>query len=226
VREILEPQVGCPVALLNDARMATLGELEFGHGRQARTLVFFTLGTGIGGGVAVDGVLRLGPLGAAGEIGHQTIVPDGATCTCGNRGCLETLASGPALAARGVFLLQCGRAPILRDLVDGDPGKVTPREMALAAERGEAIVRDEIVRAAEYLGIGVANVVTTLHPDIVVLGGGMAEMGPWLDTVRTTVLRRVRMFPANDVRIERSLLGDRAGLLGGLALAAQTGLRL
>jgi glucokinase len=222
VRAILEPQVHCPVSVLNDARLATLGELAFGHGRNARTLVCFTLGTGIGGGVAVDGALRLGTLGAAGEIGHQTILPDGPLCTCGNRGCLETLASGPAIAARGMYLMQCGRAPILREIVGGDLGAVTPKEMAAAAARGETIVRDELVRAFEYLGLGIANVVTMLHPEVVVLTGGLAELGPLLfDTVRKTLLRRVRMFPATDVRIEKSLVGDNAAVLGGLALAAQ-----
>jgi glucokinase len=103
VREVLAPQIGCPVYLLNDVRMATLGELTYGHGRTARTMIFFALGTGIGGGVVIEGRLRLGPLGAAGELGHQTIVPDGPTCGCGNRGCLETLASGPAIAAQGVW---------------------------------------------------------------------------------------------------------------------------
>jgi glucokinase len=223
VRAILEPQVHCPVSVLNDARLATLGELTYGHGRNARTLVCLTLGTGIGGGIAVDGALRLGPLGAAGEIGHQTIVPDGPMCTCGNRGCLEALASGPAIASRGMYLLQCGRAPLLRDIVGGDIGAVTTKEMAAAAARGETIVRDELVRAFEYLGIGIANVVTMLHPDVVVLSGGLTEIGSLLlDTVRKTVLRRVRMFPATDVRIERSQLGDTAALLGGLALSAQT----
>jgi glucokinase len=223
VRKLLEPQVDCPVALLNDARLATLGELTYGHGRTARTLVCLTLGTGIGGGVAIDGVLRLGTLGSAGEIGHQTIVPDGPLCTCGNRGCLEALASGPAIAARGMYLLQCGRAPILREIVGGDIGAVTPREMALAAERGEKVVRAELVRAFEYLGIGIANAITTLHPDMVVLGGGLAEIGPLLfETVTKVVLKRVRMFPAGGVRIEKSLVGDNAALLGGLALAAQT----
>jgi glucokinase len=222
VRALLGPLVGCPVALLNDARLATLGELTFGHGRAVGTFAFFTLGTGIGGGVAIDGRLHLGPLGAAGELGHQTIVPDGAPCTCGNRGCLETLASGPAIAARGVYLLQCGGAPILRDIVGGEVGLVNARTMADAAARGDSGVRDELLRAFEYLGIGVANAITTLHPGMVVLGGGMAEIGAMLlDTVRETVRRRVRMFPPDDVRIERSLLGDAAGTLGGLALAVR-----
>ncbi|MHB1355176.1 MAG: ROK family protein [Anaerolineae bacterium] len=221
VREILSPLVGCPVYLLNDVRMATLGELTYGHGRTAHTMAFLALGTGIGGGVAVDGVLRLGPLGAAGEIGHQTILPDGPLCGCGNHGCLETLASGPAITAEGIRLLLMGQAPALNALVRGDLNLVSPRALAAAAADDPAI-RSALVRAAEYVGIGVANVITILHPDLVVLGGGVAEIGPLLfDTVRDTVKQRVRMFLVDGVRIEHSLLGEKAGMLGGIALAAR-----
>ncbi len=224
-RAILEPAVGCPVYLLNDVRTATLGELVFGHGRHAGTMAFFALGTGIGGGVAIDGRLRLGPLGAAGELGHHTILPDGPVCGCGNRGCLETLASGPAIAAEGIRLMQSGLAPKLFELVAGDAARVTTREMATAAQAGDANVREAIVRAAGYLGIGVANVVVTLHPDLVVLGGGVAQIGELLfDTVRDTVRRRVGMFPTDGVSILPSALGDNAGTLGGIALAMQGGL--
>jgi glucokinase len=225
VRDVLSPQVGCPVYLLNDVRMATLGELVFGHGRTARTMVFFALGTGIGGGVAVDGKLRLGPLGAAGELGHQTILPDGPRCGCGSHGCLEALASGPALAAEGVRLMLSGQAPRLHELVRGEASAVTPKEMAAAAEAGDLAIQEAIVRAAGYLGIAVANVVTILHPDLVVLGGGVAAIGPLLfDTVRRTVRERVRMFPTDGVEIKPSLLGEQAGALGGIALAMRGGL--
>jgi len=225
VRGVLSPKIGCPVYLLNDVRMATLGELTFGHGRSARTMVFFALGTGIGGGVAVDGKLRLGPLGAAGELGHQTILPEGPRCGCGSRGCLETLASGPAIAAEGVRLMLSGLAPKLHELVRGEASAVTPREMAAAADAGDTRVREAIVRAAGYLGIGVANVVTILHPDLVVLGGGVAAIGPLLfDTVRQTVRERVGMFPTDDIEIKPSLLGEQAGALGGIALAMKGGL--
>ena len=225
VREVLSPKIGCPVYLLNDVRLATLGELTFGHGRSARTMVFFALGTGIGGGVAVDGKLRLGPLGAAGELGHQTILPEGPRCGCGSRGCLETLASGPAITAEGVRLMLSGLAPKLHELVRGEASAVTPREMAAAADAGDTRVREAIIRAASYLGIGVANVVTILHPDLVVLGGGVAAIGPLLfDTVRQTVRERVGMFPTDDIEIKPSLLGEQAGALGGIALAMKGGL--
>ena len=225
VRDTLSPLIGDrPVYLLNDARMATLGELTFGQGRGVSTMAFFTLGTGIGGGVVVDGLLRLGPLGAAGELGHQTILPHGPRCGCGNTGCLETLASGPAITAQGVWLLGCGRAPQLHTLVDGDPGRVSPKEMAQAAEMGDVDVREALVRASEYIGIGVVNVVVMLHPELVVLGGSVAQIGDLLfDTVREVVVRRVGMFPVDDIRILPSQLGTKAGLVGGIALAAQGG---
>jgi len=224
VREILSPKVGCPVYLLNDARTAALGELVFGRGKSANTMVFYTLGTGIGGGVVVEGKLRLGPLGAAGELGHQTILPDGPLCGCGSRGCLETLASGPAITAEGVRLMLIGQAPKLHEIVGGDISAVNPKTMAAAAAAGEQPITEAIERAAGYLGIGVANMVTALHPDLIVLGGGVAEMGEMLfNAVRRTVTERIGMFPTEDVRIEPSALGPQAGALGGIALAMKGG---
>jgi len=202
--------------------------LHFGAGRSgASTFAFFTLGTGVGGGVVVDGRLRLGPLGAAGELGHQTIVPDGPLCGCGNRGCLETLISGPVLIGKGAWLVRCGRAPILRERIDGDLERLTTFDMAAAAEAGDEAVREVLVEAARFLGIGVANIVSVLHPDAVILGGGLARLGGLLlETVRATVKQRVGMFPPDDVRIEFSVLGDAAGVWGGLALARDPGPRM
>ncbi len=220
----LQTRLGCPVAMLNDARCATLGEMRFGHGKDRDiTLALLTLGTGVGGGIAIDGRLRLGPIGSAGELGHQTILPNGPKCGCGNRGCLETLASGPAIAAHGIRLMRSGRAPQLHELVGGDIAKVTTREMKRAAEAGDTAVRDTIIDAANYIGIGVANIVTILHPDMVVLGGGVAEIGDLLiDHVRDIVRERIGMFPVNDLQIEKSLLGPNAGVMGAVALAQDT----
>jgi glucokinase len=200
--------------------MATLGEFTYGRGMTVNTMVFLTVGTGIGGGVVIDRKLRLGPLGAAGELGHQTIQSDGLRCGCGNRGCLETLASGPALVGEGVRLLLSGLAPVLYELTGGNVAAVTPKEMGDAARAGDANVSEAIARAAGYLGIGVANAVTALHPDMVVLGGSVSALGDLLlDPIRAVVRERVRMFPVDDVVIERSILEDKAGLLGGIALA-------
>lgn len=220
--EMLSRQLGCEVRLLNDVRMATYGELIFGRGRSVSTMVFIAIGTGIGGGVVIDGKLRLGPLGAAGELGHQTIDPTGPLCGCGNHGCLETLASGTALAAEGIRLMLMGLAPALHDAVEGDPGRVTAEVMGEVADQDEP-VRQAILHAASYVAIGVANVVTTVHPELVVIGGGVARLGELLlGCIRQDVRDRVgRLFPVDDIRIENSLLGSKAGVLGAIALASR-----
>jgi glucokinase len=217
---ILTRKLGCPVKLLNDVRIATLGELTYGHGVETSSMVFFALGTGIGGGVVIDGKLRLGSLGAAGELGHLTIIPDGPLCGCGSRGCLETVASGPAIIAEAIRLMRIGLAPRLHDLVGGDAGKVTPREIAAAGNAGDPGIKDALHRIGGYLGIGAANVIVTLHPELIVFGGGVAQMGEvLLEPVREAVRSRVRMIPTETVRIEGSRVGDNAGVLGAIALA-------
>lgn len=217
---ILRKRLGVPVYIINDVRMATLGELVFGHGRTVSSMVFFALGTGIGGGVVIDGKLRLGMLGAAGELGHQTIVPDGPYCGCGSHGCLETLASGPALTAEGVRLMLSGQAPKLHELAGGNPQKVTSREIAAAARDGDEGAMAAIHRMAKYLGIGIGNLIGAIHPELVVLGGGVAQMGDvLLEPVREEVKRRVKMIPPEYYRIELSQVGDGAGVLGAIALA-------
>lgn len=221
VAEILAKQFDCNVGVLNDARTATLGELKFGHGRgkSQPTMVFLSLGTGVGGGVVIDGRLRLGPLGAAGEIGHQTLLPNGPRCGCGNRGCLETLASGPAIAAEGTRLMQIGLASKLRGLVNGNGSNVNTKMMSIAASDDFAI-REAVEKAAEYVGIALANTISTLHPDLVVIGGGVAQFGDGLlDKVRQTVDERVGMFPTEQIEIVGSQLDERAGVMGAVALA-------
>ncbi|SFI10818.1 ROK family protein [Planctomicrobium piriforme] len=217
---ILGRQLGCEVRLLNDVRMATYGELIYGLGKPVNTMVFIAIGTGIGGGIVIDNKLRLGPLGAAGELGHQTIDPTGPLCGCGNHGCLETLASGTALAAEGIRLMLVGMAPALHDAVDGDPGKVTVEVMGAVAEQDEP-VKQAIQHAAFYIAIGVANVVVAIHPELVVIGGGVAKLGDLLlGPIRHDVRARVgRLFPVDDIRIENSQLGSKAGVLGAIALA-------
>jgi glucokinase len=224
VGETLSKRLNCPTRLLNDVRTATLAELRYGHGRSYKnvTFAFLSLGTGIGGGVVVDGRLRLGPLGAAGELGHQTILPEGPQCGCGNRGCLETVASGTAIAAEGIRLMRMGLAPKLYELVDGNADRVTTHQMAIAADTDESI-NNAITIAASYIGIASANIVATLHPEMIVLGGGVAEMGELLTrTVKNVITARVGMFPTEDIRVEQSQLGDKAGVMGAVALAIQT----
>ena len=222
VAALFGERFGCPVRLLNDARAAALGESRFGHGRRARTLILFTLGTGVGGGVVIDGALRLGPFGAAGEIGHICVEPNGHLCGCGARGCLETVASGPALTAEGVRAVLAGNAPKLHRLCGGDVAKISPVLLGEAAQAGDSGAREVLERAGDLLGMAASAVVLALHPELIVLGGGVASLGDLLiEPMRRSLVSRVRMFPADGVRIERSMLGERAGVYGGLAAAME-----
>jgi glucokinase len=220
VAKILSAETGKPVYVLNDARMATMGEHTFGAGRASATLLMVTIGTGIGGGFVLGGKLVLGRLGEAGEIGHQTILPDGPQCTCGNRGCLEALASGTALAAEGLALVRQGSAPRLEELAGEGP--VTARLMATAAAAGDTQVGAAIERAAIYLGIGISNAITLTEVERVVLTGGVAALGELLlGPIRAEIPRRVRMFPSAHIEVSCSSLGENAGVLGGIAWAAE-----
>jgi glucokinase len=195
----LEHALRMPVRLLNDARCAALGELVYGHGREYASFALFTLGTGIGGGIVIDGKLRLGALSAAGEIGHQTVLPGGPVCGCGNAGCLEALASGPAIARAA--------------------GYASAEAAALAARDGDPRAQLAFREAANYLGIAAANLVTALHPDAILFTGGMSELVDLLlMPVKAAIIDRVRMFPAEDVAIRRAALGAQAGILGALAI--------
>jgi glucokinase len=220
----LSQLTGCPVTLLNDVRTATLGELAYGHGRNPAvgTFVLMAIGTGIGGGVVIDRKLRLGPLGAAGEIGHQTISPDGPRCGCGNHGCLETLASGTAIAAEGVRLVLMGLAPVLREKSEGNTSKITAKLVAESADDGDDACRDAIRGAGRWLGIAVANLVTAIHPDLIVIGGGVSRIGDLLiERIREEVVIRTPIFPPDSIHVEASQLSDKAGILGAVALAAR-----
>jgi glucokinase len=225
--EFLGTKTGKPVYLLNDARLAALGEYCFGSSPGSDNLLVVTVGTGIGGGLILDGRLRLGVWGAAGEIGHHTILPDGAACSCGSRGCLETLINGPLLSAQGASLARSGAAPRLAAIVENNWSAITPKEMAIAAQQGDLLVAAAIEKAAGFLGIGIANAITLTAVDQVVISGGVAALGNLLlEPVRAAVRERVRMFPAECVRIACSTLGDHAGALGALALAFQDNLKL
>jgi glucokinase len=217
----LAQQYGVPAYVLNDARLAALGEFHFGSGAHSSNMLVVTLGTGVGGGLILEGKLRMGECAAAGEVGHQTILPDGPECGCGSRGCLETLINGRQLTQAGASLAREGKAPRLLELVSGELDRITPREMAQAVALGDSAVAAAIEQSARYLGIGIANAVSITAVSDVVLCGGVAALGDLiLLPVKEEVAKRVRMFPAADrVSIRQSDLGERVGALGALALA-------
>lgn len=220
VTDTIRQLTGRAVFALNDARMATLGEFVFGEGRRTQRMLLVTVGTGIGGGLVLDGRLQLGVCGGAGEVGHQTILPEGPPCTCGSRGCLETLASGPALVAFAREIIKAGEAQELRPLAED--GSLNPGHIAAAADRGNRTCAALLERTGEMLGIGIANVVTITAVDTVVLTGGLTALGDWLlMPIRATLSQRVRMFPTTGIRVSLSSLGANVALLGAIALAAR-----
>lgn len=213
--------IGLPVALLNDAKCAALGELGFGAGRGARHMVMITVGTGIGGAFVVDGQLLLGPNGSIGEVGHQTIDPDGPLCGCGNHGCWERFCGRDAIVDRTARLLQRGRASALLEKVKR-PGDVTPALVAQAAAAGDPVALEVMEETGFYLGIGVANLINILNPEVFVIGGGIAQAGELLlGPVRRTVQARAVALQAKTARIVPAELGDNAGVMGAVAHVLQ-----
>ena len=194
--------LGIPVALINDARAFGLAELRLGAGRGASSMVGLTLGTGVGGVIAVDGKVHHGHDGSAGEIGHHTIDPDGPDCNCGNRGCLEAFTRADRIAAA------CGTA--------------TAEEAFERARRGDATALEGLQRVGRYLGIGIANMVALITPDRVVIGGGIAASSDLLlDEARAEVKRRVRMTRLEEVEIVTAELGTWAGAIGAAVHGAE-----
>jgi glucokinase len=201
VAEGLAAAAGLPVALLNDARAFTLAEHRLGAGRGARTMVGITLGTGVGGGVIAEGRLLLGLNGTAGEIGHQTLEPGGLPCPCGNTGCLEQYASGPAIARAA--------------------GAATAEAVTIAAREGDPNALAALEQAGTYLGLGIANVALAVGPEAVVVGGGVSAAGDLiLQPACRELRRRVTVMPVERIHLVRAELGDHAGALGAALWAS------
>jgi glucokinase len=213
--EALQQSTGMPVHLLNDVRAITFGEWKFGAGQGAASMACFAIGTGIGGGLVINNQLVLGIGGTAGELGHITIDFNGPLCGCGNHGCVETYASGPAIAAAGLKAVTQGMTTAIGGLVAYDLNKITPEVIARAALAGDVIARDIYQQAGTALGIAVANVLVSTGVQKVVIGGGVARAGDLLlDPLRKTIQARVRMIPVEQVVVVQALLGSQAGIIG------------
>jgi glucokinase len=221
LKATIEDTVGLPVSLLNDVRSFTLGEKTFGAGRDVDTMVGIAIGTGIGGGLVIDGKLHLGLEGTAGEVGHHVIDPHGPRCGCGSRGCLEAFASGAAITAMALKAISQGRTTRIAELVSYDLNAVTPEVISRAALDGDPIAQEIYQRAGFYIGIGVANLITIISPEMVVIGGGVARAGDLLfDPIRRVVHERVHVTPVERVRIVPAELGTDAGLIGAAVWAS------
>ncbi len=222
IRDLIQREFGVPTYLVNDASAAAIGEAHFGAGRGVRHFLYVTLSTGIGGGIVVDGKLYTGKFGAAGEFGHMTIQADGPPCACGGRGCWETLASGTALAQRARAKLRAGAASLVLDYAQGDIDAVDAVVVHCAAVDGDALAREIIELTAWYIGVGLANLVNIFNPELIVLGGGLTNIGDLLLAPAYRVAGEGAYEAAfKAVRFSLAELGADVGVQGAAAFAAE-----
>jgi len=199
IKSMLQKKLNKQIYIENDANAAALGELLFGAGKGFRNLVYMTISTGIGGGIIIKGKVYTGALGTAGEIGHMVIEPKGPKCGCGNRGCLEALASGPAIARMA--------------------GTKNALEAEIAARKGNKKAQKAINTAAKYIGIGIANINNILNPDIFVIGGGVSNMGSLLlDPVKSWAREFSMEASRKSLIIVPAKLKNNAGVMGAIAI--------
>ncbi|MDF9408177.1 ROK family protein [Pelotomaculum isophthalicicum JI] len=222
LKKLLQEGLRTKVMIDNDANLAALGEHVFGAGRGVNNMVYITVSTGVGGGLILGGRLYHGATDGAGEIGHITVLPDGPPCGCGARGCLESVSSGTAIAREARRLVECGKGQNILTRAGGDPDRISAVTVAEAASGGDQEAVSIISNAARFLGIGVANVINLLNPDMIVLGGGVMEIGePIWQGVRQEVEARTLGAARTHVQVVPAGLGRRAGVLGAVALALQ-----
>jgi len=215
LQDTITKLTGLPTSILNDVRSSTYGEWRFGAGRGMDTVAVFAIGTGVGGGLVVNGQLHLGIGGTGGEIGHTTIDFNGPKCGCGNYGCLEAYASAPAISAMGMKAVSQGLTTRISELCEYDLNRITPELIAKAALEGDEIANDIYERAGFYIGIAAANMCVALGPRRVIIGGGVSRAGELLlAPIRRTVNERVTVMPVDQVEIVQSQLGDNAGVIG------------
>jgi glucokinase len=215
LRDRIEEGIGLPTALDNDANCAVLGEWWMGAARGSTTAVGVTIGTGIGGGLILNGRLFHGASDCAGEIGHMTIEVNGRRCKCGNYGCLEAYASGPAIARRAIEAIESGYDTLLPGKVDGRLELITAQTVYDAAHDGDALALDVVGDTAKFLGAGVANLVNIFNPEVVVICGGVTYAGDSLFVPLRRELSRRAFKPAVEVcRVVPGELSGTAGVYG------------
>lgn len=224
LKEMIEAEIPTPVYVGNDVNMAALGELHYGAGIGKRHLVCVFVGTGIGGGIVVNGHLYEGATGFAGEVGHATIDWKGPPCPSGNPGCWEGYASGTAMQRRALAALDAGEPSLMRELLAGDPKKMRVELIAEAAARGDALAQRIIAETGEMLGAGCANLVNILNPERIILGGGVIRGVPELvERVEAGIKQRALADAAKAVDVIRARFGREAGVIGAAVLAKLAG---
>jgi len=225
LRARLESALGLPVTIENDANAAAWGEFRFGAAVDAANMVMLTVGTGIGGGVVIDGVLMHGAFGVAAELGHMRVVPGGFRCGCGNRGCWEMYASGTALVREAKDLVVSG-SPLgarLGELCAGDPSALRGPDVTRAAVEGDPASIELLADLGVWIGEGLASVAAILDPELIVLGGGVSEAGALLIDPALAAFRRQLTGRGHrpEARFALARLGNDAGMIGAAGLAAE-----
>jgi glucokinase len=219
LRDTLQERLKLPVLLDNDANCAAWGEFRYGAGRGSRHMCYLTFSTGCGMGIIIDGRLYRGAIGTAGEIGHTVVNPEGPLCSCGKRGCLMSYACGMALDQMARDCLSCGEDTLLRSLCGDCPDHVQAEKIAEAARQGDPVALRLLNTAGTYFGIGLATVVQILNPDTIVIGGGLAHIGPLLlDPCIKALNENIHPVLVDSARIVLSELWDDAGVIGAGAL--------
>lgn len=218
IRDTLQKLWGIPVSLNNDAEMGALGEWAYGAGRGEDNLVYIKVGTGIGAGLFLDGRIYHGTTGSAGEIGHMTIEEDGPICTCGNRGCLEAIIGGHAIANHARDAVQRGERTVLAQITPID--SISSRHVLSSAKRGDLVAQQIVIDAGHHLGTAISGVINLINPSMVIIGGGLSQMGDLvLEPIRQTIKARSLISSLQVVRITQALLGKRASAIGSVVQA-------
>ena len=219
LREAAAQRLGMPVVIDNNSHCAALGEYLFGAGRGAKHICYVTFSTGYGMGIIIDGKLYRGAIGSTGEIGHTIVVPNGERCTCGKRGCVMAYASGLALSHFACERVRSGEPTSLRDICGDLPSYISGEMIAEAAYGGDRLALELIENAAYYFGISLANILELFNPEVIVIGGGLARMGPTLlDPCFQAMRENTHPELSNATRFELSQLWDDAGLIGAASL--------
>jgi glucokinase len=216
LKKMLQDKFNVPVAIGNDANLAALGEWRFGAGMGHKNVVYITVSTGIGGGVIIDNQLLLGTHGLAAELGHVTVIPDGPLCSCGQRGHLEAVASGPSITRWVEQELEQGVPSSL-----SGKSTITAVDVSAAAAQGDELARAAMARGATYLGIAVADYLHIFNPSVVIIGGGVSQSGEaFFAPLRAAMNEHVisKKYLEN-LSLNKAVLGDDVGLMGALALA-------
>jgi glucokinase len=214
--------LGLPVYLINDVRAFTVAELEIGAAKGVTTALCYAIGTGIGGGIVAHGRVNMGLGGAGGELGHMVVNPDGPHCGCGNRGCAEAYAAGPAIIGEANRLIVMGETTAMRAMIGEDLNRMTPEIVERAAGEGDAIARQVLDYAGFHMGLAVANAIAALAPNVVVLGGGVLKPhGYFWKQIESTARAHCHVTEIDKIEFRPARLGFEAGVVGA-ALWAKT----